>query len=110
MHEPLAASVAPLRAILLLPATAVIVPPPQLPASPFGVAITSPAGSASVKPTPDSTPGSSGEAIAGLLLVIVNESFVEAFRVMVATSNALAMTGGESTRYVATDVFAVPPE
>jgi hypothetical protein len=52
VHELLAASLAPDKLIRLLPAVAVMVPPAQLPVSPFGVDTTSPAGSVSVKPTP----------------------------------------------------------
>jgi len=53
LQELLAASVAPVKPRELLPAVAVIVPPPQLPVSPFGVEIASPAGKVSVKPTPE---------------------------------------------------------
>src|SRR5207253_422236 len=52
VHVPLAASVAPLKLTLCDPASAVIVPPPQLPLSPFGVDTTIPPGNVSVKPTP----------------------------------------------------------
>src|SRR5438105_2984580 len=48
----LAARLAPLRLIEPLPAVAVMVPPPQLPVSPLGVATTRPAGRVSLKPTP----------------------------------------------------------
>jgi hypothetical protein len=53
VHDVLAASVAPDRLTLPVACVAVIVPAPQVPASPFGVEITSPAGNASVKPTPE---------------------------------------------------------
>jgi len=43
---------APVKDTAPLPATAVIVPPPQLPARPFGVDTTRPAGRLSVKPMP----------------------------------------------------------
>ena len=52
VHELFAASVAPDRLITFVPAVAVMVPLPQLPVSPLGVDITSPAGSVSVNPTP----------------------------------------------------------
>ena len=52
VHEALPARVALVRLTLPEPAVAVITPPPQLPVSPFGVAITRPAGSVSVKPIP----------------------------------------------------------
>lgn len=52
VQEPLAAMVAPVRLALLPPAVAVMVPPPQDPERPLGVATTRPAGRASVNPTP----------------------------------------------------------
>src|SRR5882724_2341686 len=52
VHDVLWASVAPLKDAEPLPATAVIVPPPQLPARPFGVDTTRPAGKLSLKPIP----------------------------------------------------------
>src|SRR5258706_14549503 len=52
VQEALDASVALPRLMLPDPAIAGIVPPPQLPPSPFGVETTRPAGSESVKPTP----------------------------------------------------------
>ena len=48
----LGASVAPDRLTLLDPETAVTLPPPHVPVSPFGVATTRPPGNASVKATP----------------------------------------------------------
>jgi len=53
LHELLAASVAADKAIALLPAVAVIVPPPQIPVRPLGVETTNPAGSVSLKPIPE---------------------------------------------------------
>jgi hypothetical protein len=53
VHEVLAARAAPVKLITLVPAVAVIVPAPQVPAWPFGFAITSPAGKVSLKPTPE---------------------------------------------------------
>lgn|SRR5581483_3300726 len=52
VQDELAAIVAPLRLTTLVACVAVIVPPPQLPANPFGVETTSPAGNVSVKATP----------------------------------------------------------
>src|SRR5947209_18213922 len=52
VQEALAAIVPPLRLITFVPCVAVIVPPPQEPVRPFGVEITRPAGSVSLKPTP----------------------------------------------------------
>src|SRR5262249_34194103 len=45
---------APVKLTALLPAAAVIVPPPHDPVRPFGVAITKPDGRVSVNPTPES--------------------------------------------------------
>src|SRR5437899_1730407 len=52
VHDALAANVAPARLTLPEPAVAVMVPPPQLPVRPFGVATTRPAGRLSVNATP----------------------------------------------------------
>jgi hypothetical protein len=52
VHVALAAKVAPERLTTPVVCVAVIVPPPQLPVSPFGVATTSPDGKLSVKLTP----------------------------------------------------------
>ena len=52
VHEAPPASEAPDRLTLLASAAATIVPPPQLPITPAGVATTSPAGSGSVTLTP----------------------------------------------------------
>jgi hypothetical protein len=54
VHDALPASEAPLKLMVPDPAVAVMVPPPQLPMSPFGVETIKPAGSESVKPMPDS--------------------------------------------------------
>lgn len=51
-HEAPAARVAPESWMLLDPAVAVMVPPPQVPVKPFGVETIWPAGRLSVKPTP----------------------------------------------------------
>lgn len=52
VHELLAAIVAPVKLTLPDAAVAVIVPPPQVPVNPLGVATTSPVGNASVNATP----------------------------------------------------------
>jgi hypothetical protein len=52
VHEPLAAMLALVKATLFDPAAAVMLPPPQEPVNPLGVATTSPAGNVSVKATP----------------------------------------------------------
>ena len=60
-----------------LPAVAVIVPAPQVPVRPFGVEITRPAGSVSLKPTPV-------RAVVVLLFWMVKVSEVEPFSGMLA--------------------------
>jgi hypothetical protein len=52
VHDVLDARLAPVRLITFVACVAVMVPPPQLPVKPFGVATTRPAGSVSLKPTP----------------------------------------------------------
>ena len=101
VQEELAAMVPPVRLITLVFCVAVMVPPPQLPVSPFGVDTTSPAGSVSVKATPV-------RAIA-LLLVMVKLSEVDPFSGMLAAPNALVMVGGPTTLRLAFEVFPVPP-
>jgi hypothetical protein len=66
-QEAPAASVAPESATELLPAVAVMVPPPQDPVRPFGVETTRPAGKVSLNPIPVSVTG----LPAGLLIVKV---------------------------------------
>ena len=75
LHEAPPASVALVKLMLPDPAPAVIVPPPHEPVRPFGVATTRPAGSVSLKPTPES-------AVAAFGLISVNVSVVVAFRAM----------------------------
>ena len=85
--ELFAASVAPLRLITFVPCVAVIVPPPQEPVRPFGVEITRPAGSVSLKPRRSA-------AAVVLLFWMVKVKLVEPFSGMLAAPNALVMTGG----------------
>jgi hypothetical protein len=87
VHAALDASVAPVRPTLPEPAVAVIVPPPQLPVSPLGVATTRPAGNVSVNATPD-------RLLDPLGLVMVKLSEVDAPRAMLEPPNDLAMVGG----------------
>ena len=86
LHEALAASDAAASVMVPDPATAVIVPPPQVPAKPLGVETTSPAGKVSVKPTPVKV-----VAVLGLASVKVSE--VVAPFAMLAAPNALAIVG-----------------
>jgi hypothetical protein len=102
VHEPLAARVAPVRLIAAVPCVAVTVPAPQVPARPFGVETVRPAGSASVKPTPD-------RLCVALLFWMVKLSEVEPLRGMLAAPNVLVMIGAVVAVTVALDVFPVPP-
>src|SRR5207244_2234744 len=86
-HDALAASVAPVNLMLPNPAVAVIVPPPQLPVSPFGVETTRPVGSESVKPTPVNV-------VEPLRLLIVKLSEVDPFRGMLGTPKDFMIVGG----------------
>ena len=52
VQDALGARVAPDKLTVPVPAVAVITPPPQVPVRPFGVDMTRPAGTVSVKPTP----------------------------------------------------------
>jgi hypothetical protein len=87
LQEELAANVAPDRLTEPDPAVAVMVPPPQEPARPLGVATTSPAGRVSVKPTPVSD--------AELELAMVKPRLVVPPTGMLAAPNALLMVGGK---------------
>ena len=89
LHEALAVSVAPVRLTVPDPAAAAIVPPPQLPLRPLGVAMVRPAGIVSVKPTP-----LSDIPVFGLDKVKVK--VVEPFNGMLALLNAFAMVAGET--------------
>ena len=90
VHEPLAARVPPDRLTDPDPAVAVIVPLPHVPASPFGVETTRPAGNVSLKPTPVS-------AVPALGLVMVKLSEVDPLSAMLDAPNDLAMAGGPAT-------------
>src|SRR5438477_249399 len=88
MHDPEAASVAPVRLTTLVAWVAVIVPPPQVPLRPLGVATTKPAGSVSLKPTPlrEAPPF-------GLVMVKLRE--VAPFSGMLPAPKDLVMVGGK---------------
>src|SRR5689334_2107509 len=91
VHEALAASVAPDRLTAPEPATAVIVPPPQVPVKPLGVATIIPAGSVSLKAMPVS------ETVLATGLVMVKLRPVVAFTGIEAAPNDLLMLGGAIT-------------
>jgi hypothetical protein len=96
------ASVAPVKLTEADPAVAVMVPPPQEPVIPLGVATANPAGNASVKPTPLRSAFKFGLVIVKLRLVLPP---IE----MLAAPKALAMVGGFG---VVTVILAVaePPD
>jgi hypothetical protein len=102
LQDALAARVAPDKLTEEEPGVAVIVPPPQVPASPLGVEITSPAGSESVKAMPLSE-----IVVFGLLMLKVSE--VEPFSGMLTAPNALVMVGAVATLRFAVAVLPVPP-
>src|SRR5215471_4514245 len=79
-HEPLAAMVPPDRLITLVFCVAVIVPAPQEPLRPLGVEMIRPAGSVSLKATPDSATVAFG-------LLRVKLRLVEPFSAMLAAPN-----------------------
>jgi hypothetical protein len=81
----------------------VIVPLPQVPVSPFGVATTNPAGKVSVKLTPLSA------TVFPAGLVIVNVRLVVPFNGILAAPNALLIVGGATTVTLAEAVPPVPP-
>jgi hypothetical protein len=90
VHDAFAANVAPDKLTLLDPATAVIVPPPQLPVSPLGVDTTRPAGSVSVKPTPDS-------AVVAFGFVSVKVKLVLPFTCTALAPKLFAIVAGATT-------------
>jgi len=102
VHDALAANVAPARLTLPDPAKAVITPPPQVPANPFGVATTKPAGNVSVNATPVNPDEEFG-------LFTTNASEVELFSATVAAPNVFVIAGGDATERFADAVFPVPP-
>jgi len=102
VHDALAANVAPARLTLPDPATAVIVPPPQVPANPFGVATTNPAGSVSVNATPACAVEESG-------LFTTKVKVVDPPSATFAAPKVFVITAGVTTAKFADAVFPVPP-
>jgi len=88
-HETCADRVAIDRLTLLDPPAAVIVPPPQLPVSPFGVATTCPDGKGSVNPIP-----LKDWLVFGFDKLKVR--VVVPFNATLAAPNALAIVGGST--------------
>src|SRR5580692_10660863 len=101
-HVPLVAIVPPARVTLVEPPVAVTVPLPQVPARPFGVDTTKPAGNASVKAMPV-------RAIEALGFVMVKVSDVEPASPIDAAPKAFVMLGGVAIVKFAVAVPPVPP-
>jgi hypothetical protein len=97
-----AASVAPDRLTEEDPPVAVIVPPPQEPVSPLGVATTKPDGSVSVKATPLKLSPALGFMIVKLRLVLPPTAIA-------AAPKLLLIDGGPVTVTLAVAVLPVPP-
>ncbi len=94
-------NVAPDRLTRPEPAVAVIVPPPQLPAKPFGAETTKPAGRVSVKPTPLNDDDEFGFAT-------VKVNVVDPFNGTDGAPNDFVRLGGATTVTDALAVFPVP--
>lgn len=102
MHELFVARLDPDKLTLPEPAAAVAVPP-QVLASPLGVATTNPAGRLSVK----ATPVSAMLLLTGLVIVKLSE--VEPFKGILAAPKALTIVGGVATERLAVAELPVPP-
>jgi hypothetical protein len=100
VQEPLAAIVPPVRLTVPEPATAVMVPLPQVPVRPFGVETTRPVGKVSLNATP--------VAATAVVFWIVKLRLVEPFSGIEAAPNALLIVGGPTTVMLALDVLPVP--
>src|SRR5262249_22065539 len=102
LHVALAAKAPPLRLMLPEAATAVTVPPLQLPTTPFGVPTTRPAGRVSVNAIPLS-------AVATFGFVSVKERVVVAFSAMLPAPNALLKFGEVTAATLMVAVLLVAP-
>jgi len=103
VQELFVARVAPARLTVEVPASAVIVPPPQAPANALGVDTTKPAGRLSV----NATPVNATAFATGLLIVKLSE--VEPVNGRVVAPNVLVITGGLATVTFAVAVLPAPP-
>jgi hypothetical protein len=119
VHEPLVARVAPARLTVPEPAVAVIVPPPQVPLNPFGVATTNPVGRLSVKATPVSaTVFATGLVRVKVKVVVPFTAIKVAPKLLLIVGGATTVSGAEAVRPVratgppavgALVVFVTPP-
>jgi len=103
LHDELAVSVAPVRLTLLDPVVAAMVPPPQVPVNPLGVATSKPAGSISVKPTPLRE-----EPVLGFDRTNVSE--VLPLTCTLAAPNAFEIVGGTTLGGGSTPPVEPPPQ
>jgi hypothetical protein len=103
LHEPFCASVPPANVTAPAPETAVIVPAPQDPISPFGDATTKPGGKLSVNAAPVSA------TLPTAVLLIVNVSVLFAFKAIDVGANAFVIDGGGATLRFAVAELPVPP-
>lgn len=103
VHEELTAKFAPLKLTDELPAVAVIVPPPQKPVKPLGVAITKPEGSKSVNATPVKATVLTAGFVSVKLKVVVP------FKEIEEAPKFLLIVGGATTVVEALAVLPVPP-
>jgi hypothetical protein len=104
VHEALAIRVAPVRPTKPEPAAAIIVPPPQLPVSPLGVATIRPVGKLSAKETFVRLEPALG-------LVMLKDSDVEPLSVTLDAPNDVVIDGALApiTVTLAVEVLPVPP-
>ncbi len=102
VHEPAPAIVPPESDTLCEPAAAAIVPVPQVPVRPLGVAMINPLGKESVKATP-----ANARDEFGLDMVKLRE--VDPPSPMEAAPKDSAIIGGVATIKFADAVFPVPP-
>src|SRR4051812_12398923 len=100
-HDPEAGMVAPERLTEFAPEAAVMVPPPQDPVSPLGLAMVKPLGNVSVKPVPVSAVAAFAFEIAKLKVDVLPA-------VMLDGVNDLAIEGRASTVKLADAALPVP--
>jgi hypothetical protein len=102
VHEELPVKLAPLSVMLLPPALAAMLPPPQPPVRPLGVDTKRPDGNESVKPMPVKVPAAFGFETVKLRVVV-------AFNAMEVAPNVMVRVGGPTTFTVAVLLVDPPP-
>lgn len=103
VQDVLGARLAPASVMLVPAATAVIVPPPQDPLRPFGVATIRPVGKLSVNPIPVSA------TVFAAGFVIVKLKVAPAFCAMEAAPKLFVIVGGAATAMLADAAAPFPP-